>query len=378
MTEPTQPDTTASKPTSEPAPAGAYTPAVWQPLLEAIPIGAAVLSADGTVLGFNPVFKRLVAKNGLEPGVSLRDAVSPAQLEQCGQILDAVAAGAARQFEWPIATGDGQTLWVLVNLRPLAALDGAVCVTLTDVSSRYELEESLAEHACYLEEKNDEIEQLLFAVSHDLKTPLTCLEGYFTLLIEDLDEDLLARSGIAKTVEGVERSIERVEQMVHDLLELSRIGRIDMGPKNVQVEPIVRDVVESLTPTIQQKEIDVRVNTPLPTVRCNLHRLFQLLENLVGNAVKYIGEPEKPFIEIGWRRKDEGSPIYIRDNGIGIDPADHHRVFQVFQRAATRDAEGTGIGLAICKRIVESFGGKIWLESELGKGSTFLVSLPVV
>jgi signal transduction histidine kinase len=377
MSDRTTSDRTTSH-ASGPIPDGTYAPAVWQPLLEAIPIGAAVLSADGTVLGFNPLFQRLVAKEILEPGMCLSDAVSPAQLEQCNQILAAVAAGASRQFEWPISSGDGQTLWVLVNLQPLAALDGTVCVTLTDVSSRYELEESLAEHACYLEEKNEEIEQLLFAVSHDLKTPLTCLEGYFTLLMEDLDDELLEQQGIAKSVEGVERSIERVEQMVHDLLELSRIGRVDMGPKNVQVEPIIREVIEGLTPTIQQKGIDVRVIPPLPTVRCNLHRLFQLLENLVGNAVKYIGKPEKPFIEIGWREKDEGSPIYIRDNGIGIDPVDHQRVFQVFQRAATRDAEGTGIGLAICKRIVESFAGRIWIDSELGKGSTFLVSLPIV
>jgi len=363
---------------AKPGTAEVYAPAVWQPLLEAMPIGAAVMSADGRVLGCNPAFQRLVAGTEIAPGKALRNAVSPVQLEQCGQILDAVAAGTSRQFEWPISAADGETLWVLVNLRPLGSMDGAVCVTLTDVTPRYNLEESLADHACFLEEKNEEIEQLLYAVSHDLKTPLTCVQGYFQLLTEELSQEILETPSIAKSVDGVERSIARVEQMVRDLLELSRIGRVDMGPRNVQVEPIIRDVVEGLTPTIQQHGIEVRVVPPLPTVRCNLHRLFQLVENLLGNAVKYIGEPEKPFIEVGWREKAAGQPIYIRDNGVGIDPVDHHRIFQVFQRAGRRDTEGTGIGLAICKRIVESFGGKIWVESALGKGSTFLVSLPVV
>ncbi len=230
-----------------------------------------------------------------------------------------------------------------------------------------EREELIAE----LEDKNAELESFNYTVSHDLKNPLITIKNFLGLLRKDLAAGNEKR--LEHDLERIGAAADRMYALLNELLELSRVGRQRSPFEEVDLSTVAREALAQIDGQVDQRSAKVEI-ARLPVVVGDRLRLLQLYQNLIANGVKYMGDQSSPRVEVGVR----GAPdrvLYVRDNGIGIDPAYHQKVFGLFERLDAAD-EGTGIGLALVKRIVEMHGGRVWVESEgLGQGSTFCFTL---
>jgi signal transduction histidine kinase len=279
---------------------------------------------------------------------------------------------------------DGRTY--LITLSTARDPDGSYYTieVYKDITERKRMEDQVRKHARELAERNrelaekgKEIENFVYTISHDLKSPLSTLQG-FTSLLEDEYGDVLGKEG-GFYIERIRKNVERMGNLITDLLELSRIGRITQPFQEVDTGEVVREIVQQMTPAAREKGIRFRISEDLPVVWGEENRIMQLFTNLIDNAVKYMGEVEEPFVEVGATEREKDFLFYVRDNGIGIPKEYHEKIFRIFQRIEDRrmkDVEGTGMGLTICQKIVAHHKGKIWVESEPEKGSTFFFTLP--
>jgi len=225
-----------------------------------------------------------------------------------------------------------------------------------------------------LEQKNAELERFTYTVSHDLKSPLVTIKGFLGMLKKDMEQGREDR--VQKDMERIAEAADKMGILLSELLELSRIGRIVNPPEEVDLGQLTREALETLDGRIQARNITVTVSPDLPTVYTDRNRMREVLENLIDNAAKHMGDQPNPLIEIGREQNETETIIHVRDNGIGIEPRFHAKIFGLFEKLSA-DSEGSGIGLAIVKRIIETYGGRIWVESDgLGKGSTFRFTLP--
>ncbi|MBK8780258.1 MAG: GHKL domain-containing protein [Anaerolineales bacterium] len=225
-----------------------------------------------------------------------------------------------------------------------------------------------------LNRKNAELERFTYTVSHDLKSPLVTIKGFLGFLKKDLETNREDR--IQKDFSRIEEATLKMGTLLSELLELSRIGRIINQPEQVDLVKLTRETLEMLDGRIRERNITVMVSPDLPLLYADRPRLAEVLENLIDNAAKYMGGQLKPFVEVGSLQAKNKTVIFIRDNGIGIEPKYHTKIFGLFEKLDST-SEGTGIGLALVKRIIETHGGRVWVESEgLGKGSTFCFTIP--
>ncbi len=223
-----------------------------------------------------------------------------------------------------------------------------------------------------LKQSNEELQQFAYVASHDLKTPLRAISGFAQFLKDDFEGKLdeTADEYIQRIVEGV----NRMQQLINDLLEFSRIDSQGRPLKPIDLGEVLDDVHDLLRADIESSGA-ILTSDPLPRVMADRPQLTQLLQNLIGNAVKYHGE-RPPLVHVTADEQAGEWTISVRDNGIGIAPKHHERIFEIFKRLHTqKDYEGTGIGLAVCRRIVQRHNGRIWLESALGEGCTFCFTL---
>jgi len=226
-----------------------------------------------------------------------------------------------------------------------------------------------------LEAKNAELERFTYTVSHDLKSPLVTITGFLGYLVRDaLSGDLDEVKASAKRISS---AAKKMENLLSDLLELSRVGRLMNQPENVPFEIIVQDALERVRGRIEASHMEVMVQENLPVIHGDKARLVEVVQNLLDNAAKFSNERTNPRVEIGTAGTDENNmPIlFVCDNGIGIDLQFHERIFGLFNKLNPQ-IDGTGIGLTLVKRIVEIHGGRIWVESEPGKGSSFYFTIP--
>ena len=242
-----------------------------------------------------------------------------------------------------------------------------------DISPLKNLEDELKSKNDDLERSNKELEQFAYVASHDLQEPLRMVASYTELLEEKykgkLDEK--ADKYIGYAVDGA----KRMQGLINDLLVLSRVNTRAKPFEPVDCNLLLKKVLRGMGSTIDENQANIEVGS-LPTVVGDETQLFQLFQNLIGNAIKFHGA-EKPVVKIASKQQDSTWIFSVQDNGIGIDPQFFDRVFIIFQRLHERGAyQGTGIGLSISKKIVERHGGKIWIESEPDKGTTFYFSLP--
>ncbi|ARJ66854.1 PAS domain-containing sensor histidine kinase [Magnetospirillum sp. ME-1] len=250
--------------------------------------------------------------------------------------------------------------------------------TIRDITEQRCAEQELRDKAAELERSNTELEQFAYVASHDLREPLRMVSSYVDLLArrynDRLDDD--AREFIAFAKDGA----TRMDRLILDLLEYSRIGRITRPMLPVALGPVVERALRALSVKIEESGAEIA--TPpevLPTVLGDGEELMRLFQNLIGNAIKYRSPERKPVITIEAENTGKEWIITVVDNGIGIEPKYYDRVFLIFQRLHRRgEFEGTGIGLAVCKKIVEHHGGRIWVTSTPGEGTRFSVTLPPI
>jgi light-regulated signal transduction histidine kinase (bacteriophytochrome) len=236
-----------------------------------------------------------------------------------------------------------------------------------DITARRRAEDEL--HRSYAE-----LEQFAYAASHDLREPLRMISSYMSLLERRMQDRLTQdeRDFLHFAKDGA----RRLDALILGLLDYSRVGR-NRSPEQVPLAEAVRDACENLTAAVAEADARITVPPDLPTVIGDRMELMRLFQNLIGNAIKYRVPGQRPEVAIGWREDGSHWQVFVRDNGIGIDPADHERMFGIFQRLVSREQyEGTGIGLAVCRKILQHHDGSISVESALDQGACFTVTLP--
>lgn len=267
--------------------------------------------------------------------------------------------------------------WHLVRGIPAYDRDGNIFRwfgTATDVHNIKQIEEQLRQTASELSRSNQDLEQFASVASHDLQEPLRMVTGHLQIVQDRLKEKLddLSRESMFFAIEGA----SRMQALIRDLLAYSRVGRGATGLVDTNMNAVLSTALSNLRVLIEESGALVEYDQ-LPTVKADISLMSQLLQNLIGNAIKYCARDRKPKIRVTAKRDRQAWVFAVSDNGIGIRPEDQERIFMIFQRLHSRhEYPGTGIGLAICKRIVEYHSGRIWVESELGQGSTFLFTVP--
>ena len=221
---------------------------------------------------------------------------------------------------------------------------------------------------------NQELEQFAYVVSHDLQQPLQVILGFARILDMKYSHQLEAAD--QQFISNIISSCQQMAQLIRDLLTYSRVGRTEKQIAPVDCNPLMEKVLAVLQPTIDESRAIIVTDT-LPIVHANETHLFQLFENLLSNALKYCPPEQAPQVNISVESRNNEWLFGVRDNGIGIKSENFDQIFQIFNRIHHKDDyPGTGIGLATCKKIVENLGGKIWVDSEAGVGSTFYFTLP--
>ena len=272
---------------------------------------------------------------------------------------------------------DGSLRWVRVYAHPVwneehgrvTGIVGAV----QDITEQKQIEADRESLIRELEAKNAELERFTYTVSHDLKSPLITIKGFLGYVEKDARDGRL--DNLTSSIQRINNAADKMQELLNDLLELSRIGRLMNPPSNMAFEELVHETLEMVHGTLEERKVRVKVEEGMPIIHGDRVRLIEVVQNLVENAIKFMGDQPAPLIEIGTRGVEDGKPVFfVRDNGQGFDPQFSERIFGLFNKLDPR-TEGTGIGLTLVKRILEFHGGRIWTESTPGNGAVFYFTL---
>lgn len=283
---------------------------------------------------------------------------------------------------------DQQIIWAHLSVKCIRHADGNVdyfVAVLFDISERMQAEEEIRhlnetlekkveERTAQLKALNQEMEAFAYTVSHDLRAPLRAIGGFTRILIEDYAPQLDAEAWRICSV--IQDNAQKMNELIDDLLTFSRMGRAQMHLFETEMDPMVQAIFNELTTRAMQEQIDFRPDPLLPAP-ADSHLIKQVWMNLLSNAIKYSSKNEHPVIRVSCRQEEETIIYSVSDNGVGFNMQQAGRLFEVFQRLHSADEyEGTGVGLAIVKRIVNRHGGEVWAEAEVNQGATFCFSLP--
>ncbi|OAN45665.1 hypothetical protein A6A04_07185 [Paramagnetospirillum marisnigri] len=330
-----------------------------------------LVDGDGALIQMNPAGLQMVEAVSQEQlvGRHIIEVVAPEYRQAFSEMHQAVMAGETRELQFEVIGLRGTRCWLETHAVPMDFDGRRVHLAVTrDISSRKALELDL-------KRSNAELERFAYVASHDLRQPLRMVSSYLTLLERHLagrlNEDEQAFIDFA--VNGA----KRMDRMIIDLLDYSRIGRDTVEMTAVALDEVVGHAIANLQGAIDDSAAMIEIPTNLPTVMGSDTELERLFRNLIGNALKFQAEGRSPHIRIQCREAEADWEISVSDNGIGIAPEDHQRLFQIFQRLVSQDQyPGSGIGLASCRKIIEHHHGRIWVESLPDEGTTFRFTLP--
>ncbi len=277
--------------------------------------------------------------------------------------------------EYRVLSSTGDIRWISHSWTPIIVDDEVrkVVSAINDITWRKKIESTLYTSLDELERVNTDLNSFTHIVSHDLKAPLMTIESFSSFLLEDYFDQMDVTS--REYVETIINASNRMRALIDNLLTLSRVGRIDTDYTQVDVSEVFEEVLLDLTPQIEMKHATVDAHD-MPIIITQRTWLKQILQNLIGNGLKF-NEAHRPRVNVSCETIEDGYTFRVRDNGIGIPEKEFKHLFKLFQRLQhTKDYPGTGAGLSICKKIVESMGGSITVESEEGYGSTFIFSIP--
>ncbi len=353
-------------------------------LVELSPDAIAVF-AEGRISFANPAAARLAGAAGPQDlvGREIAEFVAPETRRAMRERLAAYPAGSP-PVEMEARRLDGSSLNVEAVFIPLppeatapASRNAAGLVVARDVTERRRAETEREALIRELEARNAELERFSYTVSHDLKSPLVTIRGFLGLVEQAAErgDGAAMRADMAR----IYRASDRMERLLSELLDLSRVGRVAGPAAAVGMDAIVREAMANAAQELKQSRVAVEIAPGLPVVIGDRLRLVEVVQNLVANAARFMGDQRRPKLVVGCRggAPDGQALLFVQDNGIGIEPRFHEQVFRLFDKLDPA-SPGTGVGLALVKRIVEVHGGRVWVESEgAGHGTTFCFTLPL-
>lgn len=328
-------------------------------------------SATARILGYGSPGELIASITDLRSQVYVR----PSDRDK---FLEALKAGRpVMNWELPMYAKGRREIWIAISAR-LTRGEGdnppVIEGFITDITERKRAEAEREILIRQLEDKNRELEDYSYSVSHDLKSPLITIKGFLGRIRADAERGGIKEVG--SDIDRVFRAVDKMKELLDGLLRLSRVGRVSAAPEAVPLADVVAEAVETVSGRIIERKTRIEIAPDLPVVYADRSGLQQVLVNLIENAVKFTrGQPE-PKVSIGCECANGEAVCWVADNGVGIAPQYHERIFRLFEKLEA-GGEGTGVGLAIVKRIVETQGGRIWVESEgEGKGSVFRFAIP--
>jgi PAS domain S-box-containing protein len=356
-------------------------------VLEALPVGMAITDIKGGNIRANHAFE--LVWGGPRPSAdSIKDYAAyrawwvdtgePVRPEEWASALVVLKGEAVHRQVLEIERFDGTRAFVINSASPVFDAKGEIvgsAVAIQDITDLKRAEEALKERTGQLEAANRELEGFSYTVSHDLRAPLRAIDGYSRMILrkhaDRLDEDALSKFNI------IRRNTLMMGQLIEDLLAFSRLGRTELSATTLDIGGLIREVWEDLRAINPDRRLTLKI-AELPRGKGDRVLIKQVLVNILSNAVKFTKGREEALIEAGGYNKGGEIVYYVRDNGVGFDMQYHDKIFGVFQRLhSAEDFEGTGVGLAIVKRIILRHGGRVWAESEVDKGATFYFTLPI-
>ena len=333
---------------------------------------------DGSVTDANDKFLEMIGytREDLRDGLIQFDKMTPSEYRSLDEyaIAELKATGMDTPYEKEFIRKDGSRIPIFLGAATIDEAHNEGVVFVRDITERKKAEEILNLKLEELARSNEELEQFAYVSSHDLQEPLRMITSYLQLLQRRYQGkiDDKADKYIYFAVDGA----SRMQNLINDLLEFSRVTTRAREPEPTDSEFVLNQVLSNLEIYIKENKATVSHDS-LPEVMADSTQLVQVFQNLIANGIKFHSE-EAPKIHISAEKKASEWVFSVQDNGIGIDPQYSEKIFEVFKRLHEKEEyPGTGIGLAICKKIVERHGGRIWVESELGKGSTFYFTLPI-
>lgn len=356
----------------------------YRTLFECAPDGIVIANPEGYYIDANASICRMLGYTRDELiGLHSSDIVTQTEVQNVGLALSMIKADSDYHWEWQFRRKDDSVFAaeVIATLMP----DNNLLGMIRDITERKqaeeevrrlnaELEQRVQERTAQLEAANKELEAFSYSVSHDLRAPLRHINGFSQALSEDYADKLdEAGRGYLKEVRG---ATQEMSQLIDDVLQLARVTRTEMRSKSVDLSEVAQSVVADLRNRDAGRVVTFRIEEGLST-RGDQRLLQIMLSNLLGNAWKFTSKQEQPEIVFGCEQKDGETVCFVRDNGAGFEMAFADKLFGAFQRLHTADEfEGTGIGLATVRRIVNRHGGRVWADGAVGKGATFYFTLP--
>jgi signal transduction histidine kinase len=269
---------------------------------------------------------------------------------------------------------DGTEIPVEIGLNPIETPEGRfVLASIVDITERKAVDDKLHQAYEEVQQKNREMEQFVYTVSHDLKAPLVTSISFIKFLKEDIAQGKV--DAVPDSLQRLEKAHRRMQELISDLLQVSRLGRVELKLESVAIREVVKEIIQNAAELLPGTKVRVDMAPDLPVVRADSNRVAQVFENLIGNAMKYASDGPDPVVQIFCTDVGEEIHLCVKDNGPGIEPQYHAKIFGLFQRLDS-SKEGTGVGLTIVSRIMQLHGGRVWVQSELGHGAEFWLAFP--